>query len=370
MRGTSRALSLITESLRPEAGGPRAAARRRATADWTAALRLANEHYLAPAMYVSLSQAHALADLGDDLRQYLAMLHQLNVERNEALRRQALELIEALNALGIEPMLLKGGIALFSSLYPDPGMRMLRDLDVLVPASAAHEAVRALQSLGYGAKVLYEAGHNALGDFIRENDPGAVDLHVEVIDAPYLLPAQDVWQRARSIQSSAVRFFIPSPTDAVFHHFLHAQIHYLGSFYRGDLELRQLYEFVTMARCYAGAIDWEFCVERLTRHHLATPLQSYALAASGLFELPWPLPCQPGMAARIHYRRCLMQLRVPHLGQIAIPVANLRGAFARHRMDGLHPHEGPLPVQQWRHASQFLRKKNSRGLIGRLFRVQ
>jgi hypothetical protein len=370
---TSRALSLITESLRPEAGGPRAATRRRATADWTTTLRLANEHYLTPAMYVSLTQAHALADLADDLREYLAMLHQLNIERNQALRRQALELVEALNGVGIEPMLLKGGIALFSDLYADPGMRMLRDLDVLVPASAAHDAVRALQSLGYGAKTLYEAGHNAIGDFTREHDPGAVDLHVEIIDSPYLLPARDVWQRARAVQivqDGAAKFFIPSPTDSVLHHLLHAQIHYLGNFYRGLLELRQIYEFVTMVRHYGDAIDWRFCIDRLVRHRLETPLQSYALAASRLFDLPWPLPSRPGAAAQLHYRRCLAQLAVPALGQIVVPVANIRAAFAWHRMNGLHPLDGPLPVQRFRHASQFLRKKTAHSFIGRLFRVQ
>src|SRR2546430_3381839 len=123
---------------------------------------------------------------------------------------------------------------------------MLRDIDVLVPASAAPDTVRTLQSLGYGAKTLYEVGHNAVGDFTRENDPGAVDLHVEIIDTPYLLPAQEVRQRAREVQEGNARFLIPSPTDAVLHHLLHAQIHYLGNFYRGLLELRQLYEFVTM----------------------------------------------------------------------------------------------------------------------------
>jgi hypothetical protein len=297
------------------------------------------------------------------------MLYQLNVERNQTLRQQALELIQALNAVGIEPLLLKGSLALFSDLYADPGMRMLRDIDVLVPAHAAPDAVRVLQSLGYGVKELYEAGHNAIGDFARENDPGAVDLHVEIVDMPYLLPADEVRQRARAMQVGDARFFLPSPTDAVLHHLLHAQVHYLGNFYRGLLELRQLYEFSTMVRHYAGAIDWGFCIDRLTRHRLETPLQSYTLAASRLFDLAWPLPGQPGRTAKMHFQRCLLQIAVPALAHIAVPSANIRGALAWHRMNELHPDEGSLLLKRWRHLTEFLRKRPTRGRIGRLFRV-
>jgi hypothetical protein len=246
---------------------------------------------------------------------------------------------------------------------------MLRDIDVLVPADAAHDAVRSLQQIGYEPKVLYEAGHNAIGDFARANDPGAVDLHVEIVDSPYLLPAREVWRRAREMSVGDAQFMLPAPQDMVMHNILHAQVHYLGNYYRGILELRQLYEFVTIAQRYAGEIDWRACSDHLAAYGLSAPLESYVLAASRLFGIPWVLPRPASRAARLHCSRALVQAAVPALGALVLPIANIRAAFAAHRMRALHPMEGPLPVQQLRHAVQFVRKKSGRGVFGKLFRA-
>lgn len=363
------ALWLVVESLRPGAGGPEAAALRRACTDWTAPLALANTHFLAPALYVNLSNGGAPADLPAEVRAYLELLYQSNRERNLALRRQACELVRALNDAAIEPMLLKGGGALFLDLYRDPAARMFRDLDILVPKGAADKALDTLYALGYRIATMYPPGHHAYADFVREGDPGAVDLHFELIDAPYLFSAREVWQRARPISEEGIEFFVPSPTDHLLHNVLHAQIQYLGNFYRGTLELRQLHEFATMVRHYGATIDWAFVTRRMAQHRLVVPLQSYTLAAQRLLALPWPLPIPPSHAAMFHYRRCVTQLCLPLLERLGIPWGNLRGAFAWHRMDALYRGTGSLPARLVRHALQYMRKSTVRRVVGRLFRV-
>lgn len=368
MRRSRQALRLVAEGLRPGAGGAEAALRRRRQADWGAALALANAHLVTPSLHVGLAEAGGLADLPAAVRDYLGLLHRCNAERNAALRRQARELVGALGDAGVPSLLLKGAGLLLAGCYADPGARMIRDIDVLVPARAVSRATTVLRALGYAPEAPH-GGRHAHGNFTRPGDPGAVDLHWEVIDASYLLPAQEVWRRARAGGDAALELLLPSPTDAVLHTVLHAQIHHLGNFYRGALELRQLCDFATLARHYGDTVDWPLVARRMARHRLEVPLHAYALAAERLLALPWPLPDPPVAAAALHYRRCMVQLHLPLLQRLAIPWGNLRAAFAWHRMSALYDGGRP-PLAVIRHAAQYLRKSSARAAVGRLFRAR
>src|SRR5258707_1552287 len=167
-----------------------------ASLNWMPILKIANDQLLTPALWAALRDSGQAASLPADMAEYLETLHRLNGYRNNALRKQAIELIGALNARGITPTLLKGGLALFGAPYADPAMRMMRDLDVLVPAAARDEAIAVLQQLGYRLRQLYGADHHAYGDFARPTDAGCVDLHTELVDPRHVLPASEVWTRA------------------------------------------------------------------------------------------------------------------------------------------------------------------------------
>lgn len=365
----AQALDVVVDSLRPDGGGPRGAERRRSVRDWADTLTFANRHWLTPAVHAALADAGRLDDVPPDVRDYLALLHRANGERNEALRRQAVELLAALNKVGIAPMLLKGGLSLFLPLYSQPGVRMIRDLDVLIPPDLGPQACDALAGLGYRIAARYDAGHNAYGDFTRPNDPGAVDLHFELIEMPYLLSASEVWSRARPVVAGGVRFWAPSPTDMVLHHLLHAQIHYLGNFYRGVVELRQLYEFALFVRHYED-VDWAFIAERFSRHRLDAALQSYMLAAQRLFDSPWRLRRSASWGAKAHCRRCLVQLQYPGMARLGVPFANIRAAFAWHRINHFYGRQRPVAMARLTHAARYIGKKTAWNVVLRVLRTQ
>src|SRR5690349_2155609 len=201
--------------------------------DWTEVLRLANDHLLTPALYDAVDAAVLPADVRD----YLTTLHRLNGERNRALRRQAIELIAGLNRQHITPALLKGGLCLFDGPYEDPAARMMLDLDILVPRVTCDEAIDVLHAHGYRLAQGYGSDHHAFGDFARPGDAGSVDLHIELVDPAHLLPAAQVWHRGTCRTSDGIRYVAPSGTDRVLHNLLHAQLHHLGNFYRGTLQL-------------------------------------------------------------------------------------------------------------------------------------
>lgn len=340
--------------------------------DWQAVIAFANEHLLGPALHARLSRRPGRAAAPPEVFAYLGLLHRLNCVRNQALRQQAIEIIRAFNNAGIVPMILKGGIVLFDSPYPRRAWstRMMRDLDFMVRPADLDRATAALTTLGYGILNRYPAGHHAFAEFSRATDPAAVDLHTELVDPHYVLPAADVWSRARPLPTPGLAAVAPAPTERMLHHFLHAQVHYLADFYRGELRLDQLYEFAAMGSRFGSEIEWLEIARRIERHRLATPLHSYLFSAGELFGLQWPLAAMPRLAARFHHRRCRVQMALPVLRRVTVPWGNLRAAFAWHRMKARYGTHGWLVLWQAHHAWRFLRAKSMRAAWGRMFRTE
>ena len=151
--------------------------RRRATArsrppDWAPVLEIANHHLLTPALWSALGKSGHAAALPADAGDYLATLHRLNGDRNRALGRQAIELIGALNAQGITPALLKGGLALFDGPYANPAVRMMRDLDILVPAGVESRRHRGAGAAGLPPRPAVCGGSPCVWRFRPAERPG------------------------------------------------------------------------------------------------------------------------------------------------------------------------------------------------------
>jgi len=344
------ALACLVGLLRQEPVWPRSAA-------WPAVLALANHHLLSPALPQGGPVPQEVAD-------YLALLHDSNARRNAALQRQVSELVQAMNVAGVTPMLLKGSAMLLGGVYADPAVRMIGDLDLMVPPAALTAALAASRKLGYRVTCVYEPGHNAFGELARDSDPAALDLHLAPIDAPHLLSAEELWRDAVALPG--IGAVVASPTHRLLHCLLHAQIHHLGGYYGGRIRLSQLYEVVTLAR--RQPVSWPAIAERYAQHRLSTALHSYLLAAKRLLGFPWPLPQRSGALAELHYRRCVVQLQLPRLDDWALPWGNLRAAFAYHRMRALNA--GPPRPVLWRlqHARQFLSTRSLAAAYAKLVR--
>lgn len=335
---------------------------------WPAVIGLANDHLLGPALAAAAAEGRLSAAMPGDVCTYLHFIHRCNAVRNGLIRRQAIELVGAFNERGIRPLLLKGILTLFADRGRDPATRMMSDIDVAVPPSLRDPAEAVLHALGYRTAERYPEGHHAVGEFRRNGDPAAVDLHLELIDQRYALPAAAVFAAARPSTEAGIAFLRPAPTDRLLHALLHAQTHHLGHFYRGHVSLGQLHDLVTVAVLQGGETDWRDIDGRLRRHRLTPVLDSYLLLAGQLLGLPWPLDRPAGRAGRYHAAWCVAHLRLPGLERLAVPVGNLRMAFAWHRMRALYGNSGS-PIS-WRsgHAVQYLKRHDMRQAIGRLFR--
>jgi hypothetical protein len=313
--------------------------------DWNATLRLAHQHLLGPALWPALLEkklvvAPAAALRGflrqraaaEGARHYLLALeddHLANAARNAAIRRQAVAVVAALNAAGIEPAVLKG-----TRILLDDGMagfgeaRLLRDIDLVVPPEHWGRARRALHDAGYNQTG--EAAHAIA--FSHSEGPVELDLHRQPIALHRPLPLPDYlqpdgfWRHTRLLALSGLRCRQLPAGKSLVHAILHTEVADLN-YAAGDWPLRYLHESAFMTRHSAGLLDWAVLCG--LESALQAALDAHLHAAHRLFGAALPPGFSATASMRRHYWRCAMNARHPRSFRRAnILLHKLRQAMA------------------------------------------
>jgi hypothetical protein len=115
-------------------------------AEWTALPAQAERHGLGPLVYAHLQAAGA--PVPAPVRRQLQGLAARHRHANRVRARVLRTILDAFEVDGIPSLVLKGG-ALAHTVYPDPGLRPMSDLDLLVPSRALGRAQRVLAALGF-----------------------------------------------------------------------------------------------------------------------------------------------------------------------------------------------------------------------------
>jgi hypothetical protein len=198
------------------------------------------------------------------------------------IRPQALaEILTTFDAAGISAMVLKGA-ALVHLLYPHPGLRPMRDLDLLVKKSEARHAQNLLAELGFvtSAPATSNLPDKHLPAAIRqiEGVSVSVELHHNLFNNDY--PASMTFEQ---VSNSAIAFRLAETTaytlgyeEMLWHLCEHVTYH--ATIWE-PIRLIWVADVVGFAERFVNEIDWS----RLARHY------PHALKILSLFHFMTPL---------------------------------------------------------------------------------
>jgi hypothetical protein len=136
--------------------------------------------------------------------------------------RFATEVLREFAAGGI-PTIVAKGLALAHGFYPDPALRPMSDVDLLVPPSRADAAISALQALGFELLAGCEAGPilSHAVHLIRDGRE-QIDLHIALFSDIGPAEAQDrVWDAAVPVKIRGVEALRPGDSDMLLHVMVH-----------------------------------------------------------------------------------------------------------------------------------------------------
>ena len=300
----------------PPADGLREALARPAT-EWEQVVAGASAHHVLAAFAAAIDDLGLAHRLEPDLRDFLAAVHRWNGTRNRALRRQLGEVVTLLNGIGVEPVLLKGAIRLVDGLYPDPGWRMMHDLDLLVPPDRRVDAMAALHRGSYATAAAYRHmepsydRHHHCPPLVRPDRPAPVEIHSELFVTrrqQLLLPAGAMLAAAAPIEVGDGRARLPDPGHQLIHLIGHCQIADRG-YLCGSVPLRDRLEAAALARRAGPALDAAALYRRFATAGYGRHLTGFllALADGGLHQASPSTAVD--LVARLQARRVAWQAR-------------------------------------------------------------
>jgi hypothetical protein len=241
-------------------------------AAWREFLRAADRHGVTP-LIADRWQAIGLVDQAPAaVRDRLLAAYRANDARNACVRREVVEYWQLLTQAAVPGIVLKGW-PLARMLYESPALRLITDLDVLIPHDKAAAGLRALEAAGLerlpvnreawvqkhlpaywrvnGRRVTYP-----LADVFDPHHPRAVELHVRVWEQNFrglrLRNPEGLWERSRWVSVAGCSMRVPSLEDT----FIHLCVHWACHWIEREARLNQLVDLDRFVRKYADRLDW------------------------------------------------------------------------------------------------------------------
>jgi hypothetical protein len=213
------------------------------------------------------------------------------------LLRDAAGALRLLEGAGIRTMALKG-VHLASAIYPDPSMRGMADVDIMVDREHLAQADALFVAHGWGPEprpnvdqFCEESNHLA-----KLAKPGSAVLeihyHIERPTSPFRIPISGLWDTAREVEVQGVKTLGLAPEELVIHLCLHASYHH--QFERAPLkallDIRAVLE-----RCGDG-FDWPRLCRLATEWGAGRFVYSTLCVGDALLDLPFPPRVIGGLA--------------------------------------------------------------------------
>jgi len=205
------------------------------------------------------------------------------LQRNLFLANELDSILEAFDRRAVLAIPLKGPV-LAHTLYPNPAMRLMGDLDIWVRQEDIPAAQEVLEQAGYQtpARPGEVLKKHPFHDVILFKAPVMVELHWQPMDTTFLrVDTGLVWRRAQSIDLDGRQVLTLSAEDNLILLSIHLLRH-------PDRALRLLVDIAGLLNRYGSQLDWT-CVVRSCREWQAGGFVYLALVrVKSLLEAPVP----------------------------------------------------------------------------------
>lgn len=254
--------------------------------DWESVMQMAKFH----------SNNVLIADVASRLPDGIKPLPSMQAQMQSIMRNNLFHLMQLKQVLvpavkilrehGIEPVVLKGfGLA---SLYPNPALRQIGDIDLFVGIANFHEACTLLRSLpgsyNWGEEIDEGRHYNIeFGRIPLEVHRVSADVEDAKLQPHYAaMEEEGLLDHPQYVNFEGFEISVPSKEFAVFFTFFHAWHHYLKT----GIGWRQLTDVAMTLHAYHGQLDLNKLSQWLASMHLMRPWQTFGYLLVNRLGLP------------------------------------------------------------------------------------
>lgn len=224
-------------------------------------------------------------NLPDSAEQQLEAYRQHVLAANAYRLKRVEPILGRLQAEGIPFLVLKGA-ALNAALYPEPGMRPMVDVDVLIRPADAARAHAALTATGCrpGPDLVrpdfFPRYHYEREYLTSHPPPVKIDLHVRPfrpLRFARTVPDDALWAEPEIIRLGGLEVRIPNAENMLIHLAVHAACH-------GLRELRWQYDIQCWIDRFGDRIDWDRVAYKCRCWRLTLPFRRALESVAALFD--------------------------------------------------------------------------------------
>lgn len=262
---------------------------------WQRVLDLAAWHGTYTLLYRSLRSAGIRGPDNDEAMRHLGKAYYASAALHHRRRGELQKALTALRAEGIPVIVLKGA-ALAETVYPDPALRIMDGIDLLVEEDHLKLADERIRGFGYGAAESPYKGpvgrdrRRPYPDLQGESGITRFEIHPHLVprDSGFHFDISECWQSALPVEIAGVETAMLGPEEMLFHlcagFFLDRR-----RFYPSHAALSQLVDVAETIRHYETELDWDRFVDLALRRRLGGPLYCVLTTSRELLDSRVPV---------------------------------------------------------------------------------
>lgn len=260
-------------------------------AEWEQLFALASQQGVSPVLWQRLQSYGQQGRVPAALVQRMQERVYATTVRNLRLYHELGVILASLRERNIQVIVLKGA-HLAATVYPNPALRYMNDIDLLFHPADVPAAVAVLQALGYqpAAPIVWAkhlASENHLPRFGKPDVVAGVEVHWAITppNQVYTIALDEWWARATPVTLAGVTVLGLCPEDLLLHICEHATYHH-----QCLQRMRFLCDIDALVRHYGQALDWAQVQQRAQDYRWAKGVHLALLLAQQLLDTPVPSP--------------------------------------------------------------------------------
>jgi hypothetical protein len=263
--------------------------------DWETLLPVARAQNLLPILHKKMGGNPAVPDTAQNV---LRGAYMRSAARAALMQHELAKLLGLFGAAGAEVILLKGS-ALAAAIYPDPALRPMSDVDVLITRDQLEPALGCTRQMGFAP----DRDEARPGDALKfENELAMVntstamtmiEFHWDLFNSTHHQNKMQMswfWQSAVPITLNKTPAKMLGPEAQLLHLCSHLMLHHHGE---GLLWWNDIFEVLNKLN---GQINWDLALAKAQEFDLVLPLQRVVLQLADGWGAPVPAPVRQRLA--------------------------------------------------------------------------
>ena len=235
--------------------------------DWGFAIKTSKHHDILPFLYYNINELALQSLIPADIFLYMKNYYYSNLKKNILIEKEIYSLLKTINSKDIAIIPFKG-FALIQTLYHNPGLRVMADIDLLIRETDLERLKIILTESGY----IENQEHNEpnVKVFLKQflsNRIIIIEIHDAIVPArPYKLDLPDLWNRAQEKIINNEKIFYLSPEDTFLSLALHLRRH------TRRLTLKFILDIAELLNAEGEKLDWHYIIVSAKNNRIVTTI--------------------------------------------------------------------------------------------------